>query len=40
MPDSSTIETTPSATPDGNRPSESILAAAVEAAYILAAVRR
>ena len=40
MPDSSSIETAQPANADGHRPSESILAAAVEAAYILAAVRR
>ncbi len=39
MPDSTSIETTQSATKDG-QPSETILAAAAEAAYILAAVRR
>ena len=40
MPDPKLIETVPPASPDRRRPSASLLAAAVEAAYILEAVRR
>jgi hypothetical protein len=40
MPESTTIETTDPGAADGRRPSEAMITAVVEAAYILAAVGR
>ena len=40
MPDPTSIETSQPASADVRRPSEAILAAAIEAANVLAAVRR